>query len=83
MEWLFNIVGAVIIPFVVQYAKKLKVSSKVAPYLALLLGIIYAFIISLIGQTVDAQAIINAILQGLGIGGASIVLYDIKKTIKA
>ena len=81
MEWISNIIVTVVIPFVVQFAKSIKMPVKLAPYLALVLGIVYAGIMAIMGGEIDGQTIINALLTGLGVGGAGIALYDVKKTI--
>ena len=79
---MFEIISAVIIPFVVQFLKKIKLPSRIAPIAAIVLAIIAVAGAKLLGQDLDINNIYEAILRVLGISGMSILGYDVlKKTI--
>lgn len=75
-------IAALIIPLLIQQIKKLKiVGSKNAPLVALLLGIIFGIIAKVNGLTGE-MTMIQAVIAGIGVGGASTGLYSLThKTI--
>ena len=69
---------AMVIPFIVELLKKLKLPVKAAPITAMILGAlagIGAFLAHMVGDI----TMIQAIIAGIAIGGTSTGLYDIKK----
>lgn len=79
---MFEIICAVIIPFVVQLLKKIKLPSRVAPIAAVILAILAVAGAKLFGIDLNIQSTLEAILKVLGISGMSILGYDVlKKTI--
>lgn len=79
---MFEIISAVIIPFIVQLLKKIKLPTRIAPIAAIVLAILAVAGAKLLGQDLNIQNIYEAILKILGISGMSILGYDVlKKTI--
>lgn len=79
---MFEIISAVIIPFVVQWLKKIKLPTRIAPIAAIILAIIAVAGARLLGYDLNITNIYEAILRVLGISGMSILGYDVlKKTI--
>jgi len=84
MEFTFAGISAIVIPFLVNLIKKVPfIGSKFAPIVALLLGVIAGVVGSLTGLLPDGTTIIQAILIGIGIGGASTGLYDVQDKLRA
>jgi len=82
MEMILNIVATVAIPFIVQLLKKwLKLSSKFAPIMALVLAVIYVGIAKASGLDADVNSVYQAIMLAIGIGGASVLGYDVTKKL--
>jgi len=82
MEIVLNIIATVAIPFVVQALKKwLKLSSKFAPIMALVLAGIYVIIAKIAGVETDIKTVYESILLAIGIGGASVLGYDVTKKL--
>jgi hypothetical protein len=80
---MFEIISAVVIPFVVQLLKKIKLPSRLAPIAAVILAILIVAGAKILGSDLDIGNIYEAILKVLGISGMSILGYDVlKKTVK-
>jgi hypothetical protein len=78
---IFGVSGvlAVAIPFIVNYVKKIPfIGNKGAPIIALILGVIGGVAANLLGLAGD-MTLIQSIIAGIGIGGASTGLYDVVK----
>ena len=81
MESIYTIIATVVIPFLVQGLKKI-IPTKFAPAVAVLLAIIYVVIARVMNLDVNLQETLPAILAALGISGASVLGYDIVKSIR-
>lgn len=79
--WILNIIATVAIPFIVQLLKKWLGGNKFAPIIALVLAAIYVAIAQAMGVQQDINTVYQAILLAVGIGGASVLGYDIIKKL--
>lgn len=80
---MFEIITAVIIPFVVQLLKKIKLPKRLAPLVAVILAILAVVGAKLLGYDLNIQNALEAILKILGISGMSVLGYDLlKRTVK-
>ncbi|MFH1444966.1 MAG: hypothetical protein ABIF08_00625 [Nanoarchaeota archaeon] len=78
-----DFVTVVIIPFVVEFLKRVSLPKKYAPYVAILLATIYVAVSKWLGWGgADFSSALDFIMKALGIGGISVLGYDIVKTIK-
>ncbi len=75
----FEIITVTVIPFIIQLLKKVKLPSKVAPWVALIIAIFAVAISKMVGINADVNTVWQAILQALGIAGVSVLGYDIYK----
>ena len=94
MEGLLNLIGIetltmsgiaiVVIPIIVNYAKKLAfIGTRFAPLVAFVAGAIFGAIGYYTGLVAEGSSLLQAIIIGIGVGGASTGLYDLqKKTIR-
>jgi len=72
---LLDTIAVVVIPFIVQYSKKI-LDTRWAPLLAFILGIAFG-----VGEYfVSGGVIIDLIVKGVAIGGLSTGLYAVTKT---
>lgn len=78
---MFEIISAVIIPFIVQWLKKIKLPTRIAPIAAIVLAVIAVACAKLLGHDLNISNIYEAILRVLGISGMSVLGYDIFKTM--
>lgn len=80
--WVLSAITAGVIPFIVQFLKKIKLPIKLAPYAAIVIAIIVvAGAKAFTGADLDLVAVIGIVAQALGIAGVSVLGYDIwKKT---
>lgn len=78
---MFEIISAVIIPFIVQWMKKIKLPTRIAPIAAITLAIIAVACAKRLGHDLSISNIYEAILRVLGISGMSVLGYDVFKTI--
>lgn len=77
-----NIIATVVIPFVVQGLKMwVKLPAKLAPIVALVLAIVYVAIAKAAGLQAELNDVYQAILLAIGIGGASVLGYDVTKKL--
>jgi len=75
-----NAITAFVIPFVIQLLKKINLSTKAAPWVALVLAIaVVAVAKAFAGATLDFSTVMLIIAQGLGVGAVSVFGYDIWK----
>lgn len=81
--WLTDFVAVVVIPFIVQLLKKIKLPTKVAPYVAVILAAVYVGVAKALGlASTDFQTVLDFIIKALGIGGVAVLGYDVVKSIK-
>jgi len=73
--------ATIIIPFIVQLLKKMKLPSKFAPIVALVLAIVYVAIARVAGIDADLNTIVAQITQALTIAGIGVLGYDTVKKI--
>ena len=79
---LYNAIAVVVIPFLVQLLKKLKLPVKLAPYAAVVLAVVYIIVAKAAGLPgVELNTALDAITKILGIAGTSVLGYDIVKKI--
>lgn len=73
-----NIIVTVAIPFVIELLKKVKLPSKLAPVIAIVLGVVYVVASKFITiPGVEINSIYEGIVTALGISGVSVLGYDI------
>jgi len=90
MESLLNMIGVetltmsgiaiVVIPVIVNYAKKWAViGTRYAPVVAFVSGAIFGVIGFYTGLVAEGSSLLQAVVIGIGVGGASTGLYDLQK----
>jgi len=80
MEVIVNVVIGLLTAVIVQVLKKIKLPSKFAPIIVLVVAGIIVSIAKALGLTPDLKTIQDAIMTALGIGGVTALGYDqIKK----
>lgn len=94
MENLINLIGietltmsgiaVVAIPFIVNLAKKVKaIGTRYAPLVAFVAGAGFGVLGFYTGLVTEGSTLLQAVIIGIGVGGASTGLYDLqKKTIR-
>ncbi len=78
---MFDAIAVVIIPFIVTFLKKLKLSSKFAPIAVFLIAVIIVAGGKVLGYDLDVQTIQEALLKALCIAGVSTLGYDTVKKL--
>ena len=81
MALILKAVAAVVIPFIITLLKKVKLPSKWAPVVAVLLATTYVLIARGAGLDADLNTVYAAIASVLGISGASVLGYDLVKKL--
>ena len=77
-----NVVAAVVIPFLVQLLKMIKLPTKWAPIAAVVLAVIYVAIAKAMGiEGVEYNDAYQLIITALGVSGASVLGYDVVKKL--
>jgi len=78
---MFEIISAIVIPFVIQLLKKIKLPTKIAPIVAIILAIIVVAGAKIAGIDLDVKSVMDVILKILGIAGGSVLAYDTVKKL--
>ena len=78
----FDAVATVVIPFLVELLKKVKLPTKWAPFVAVGLALGYVTLAKALGLAgADFQGALAFILKALGIGAISVLGYDVVKAV--
>lgn len=78
---MFEVITVVVIPFIVQLLKKIKLPTKVAPIAAFILALIIVAGGNVLGFDLNIDTIIDAIIKALAISGVSVLGYDTVKKL--
>jgi len=78
---MFEIISAIVIPFVIQLLKKIKLPTKIAPIVAVILATIIVAGAKIAGIDLDVKSTTDVILKILGIAGGSVLAYDTVKKL--
>ena len=78
---MFEIISAIVIPFVIQLLKKIKLPTKIAPIVAIVLAVIVVAGAKIAGIDLDVKSTMDIILKILGIAGGSVLVYDTAKKL--
>lgn len=76
MEVLVNLIIGSLTAIIVQVLKKIKLPSKFAPTIVLVVAGVIVAIANALGFTPDINSIKEAILTAIGIGGGTALAYD-------
>uniref|UniRef100_A0A6M3IUI1 Holin n=1 Tax=viral metagenome TaxID=1070528 RepID=A0A6M3IUI1_9ZZZZ len=76
MEGLVNVVIGILSAAIVQLLKKIKLPSKFAPMICLVVAIVLVSVAKALGFQADVNTISQALLTALGISGATVLAYD-------
>ena len=77
----FEIITVVVIPFIVQFLKKIKLPTKLAPFAAIIAAIIIVAGGKFLGVDLEIKNVLELILKAIGLAGISVLGYDIVKKI--
>jgi len=78
--WILSIITAGVIPFIVQFLKKIKLPVKLAPWAAIIVALIIVTVAkAFTGADLDFVTVLGTVAQALGIAGVSVLGYDIWK----
>jgi hypothetical protein len=83
MTELIRIIVIVLIPFIVEKLKGLKLSKKLIPVMVIVLATCYMVIARIVGLEADTNTVLDKILTIFGISGVSVLGYDSFKLITA
>ena len=78
---LFNVVTAVIIPFLVQLLKMIKLPTKFAPIAAVVLAVVIVAGAKWLGVELDFNTMTGLIANALGVAGVSVLGYDLFRQV--
>ena len=78
---MFEIISAIVIPFLIQLLKKIKLPTKIAPIAAVVLAIIVVAGAKIAGIDLDVKSVMDVVLKILGIAGGSVLAYDTVKKL--
>ena len=79
-SWIFEIITVVVIPFIVEWLKKIKLPARIAPIVAVVLAVLIVAGGKALGVEMDLPTTLDVILKGLGLGAISILGYDVYTT---
>ena len=81
MQYLSDFLAAGVIPFVVEWLKKLNLPVKVAPLVAVALAAAYVYVAKLLGFGASFDSALDYLIKALGIGAVSVFGYDLVKSV--
>ena len=79
-SWLFQAITAVAIPFIVQLLKKIKLPTRIAPIVAVVIAVGVVAGGQALGVDLELNGVLDIILKGLGLGAISVLGYDVYTT---